>query len=194
MRLFHQCIGHSAECQDSQDGAGDVQAWRCRRVPRFRDVSQRQHDHDRRDGNVDEKHPTPRDLLHKESAEERPDGGRDATQTGPCADCPGTICRDEGRLNNARPPGVSRAPPMPWSVRAATRVPMPGATPHSSEATANHATPMRNTLRRPKRSAREPPSRMKAARVSVYAVTVHCSPENPVFRDSPMAGSGVFHG
>jgi hypothetical protein len=49
----------------------------------------------------------------------------------------------------ARLPGVSSAPPTPCSARAAISTCTLGATPHSSEASANHAVPIMNILRRP---------------------------------------------
>ena len=49
----------------------------------------------------------------------------------------------------ARLPGVSSAPPTPCRARAAMSTPAVGATPHSSDATANHTTPIANTFRRP---------------------------------------------
>ena len=67
----------------------------------------------------------------------------------------------------ARLPGVSSAPATPCSARAATRVSMFGAIPHSREAAANPTTPTRKTRRRPNRSPAAPPSRMNAASVSV---------------------------
>ena len=50
---------------------------------------------------------------------------------------------------SASDPGVSSAPPTPCSARAAISISTLGATAHSSEATANHATPITNTRRRP---------------------------------------------
>jgi hypothetical protein len=67
----------------------------------------------------------------------------------------------------ARLPGVSSAPPMPCSARAATSTSMDGAAAQSKDATANHVTPTMNTRRRPSRSPKEPPTRMSEARVSV---------------------------
>lgn len=67
----------------------------------------------------------------------------------------------------ASEPGVSRAPPAPCSARARIKVSMFGAMPHSTDATANQTTPTRKMRRRPNRSPREPPSRMKPASVSV---------------------------
>ena len=49
----------------------------------------------------------------------------------------------------ARLPGVSSAPPTPCRARAAISTPTFGASPHSSEATANHTMPIANTFRRP---------------------------------------------
>ena len=49
----------------------------------------------------------------------------------------------------ARLPGVSSAPPTPCRARAAMSSGAVGASPQSSEATANHTTPMTNTRRRP---------------------------------------------
>ena len=67
----------------------------------------------------------------------------------------------------ASEPGVSSAPPMPCSARAAISTPMLGARPHSADESANQVTPMRNTRRRPNRSPSAPPSRISPARVSV---------------------------
>ena len=93
---------------------------------------------------------------------------------------------------SASDPGVSSAPPMPCSTRAAMRNPAVGATAHSSDAVANHATPTRNTRRRPYRSPSAPPSRISAARASVYPVTVHCRPESPVCRSRPIRGNAML--
>lgn len=68
---------------------------------------------------------------------------------------------------SASEPGVSSAPPTPWSARAAISTPASGARPHSSEAAANHTTPITKTRRRPKRSPRAPPSRISDERVSM---------------------------
>jgi hypothetical protein len=68
---------------------------------------------------------------------------------------------------SAKDPGVSSAPPMPCRMRAATSQPIVGASAHSSEAAANHTTPIRNTRRRPYRSPSAPPSRISPASESV---------------------------
>jgi len=57
-------------------------------------------------------------------------------------------CRNEDWMS-ARLPGVSSAPPMPCSARAATSCSMFWATPQISEAAANQQTPMTKTFRRP---------------------------------------------
>ena len=49
----------------------------------------------------------------------------------------------------ARLPGVSSAPPTPCRARAAISTPTVGASPHSSDATANHTMPIMNSFRRP---------------------------------------------
>jgi hypothetical protein len=49
----------------------------------------------------------------------------------------------------ARLPGVSSAPPTPWSARAKISMPTFGASAHSSEAAANQITPTTKMRRRP---------------------------------------------
>ena len=49
----------------------------------------------------------------------------------------------------ARLPGVSSAPPTPCRARAAISTGAFGASPHSSDAMANHTVPMTNIFRRP---------------------------------------------
>lgn len=92
----------------------------------------------------------------------------------------------------ARLAGVSRAPPMPCSARAAISVPTSGARPHSSEATANQTAPTTKMRRRPYRSASDPPSRISAASVRTYALTVHCSPARSASRSAPMLGRATL--
>jgi hypothetical protein len=52
-------------------------------------------------------------------------------------------------------------------MRAATRMPMLGAAPHNSDATANQITPNTKIRRRPNRSPSDPPTRIRDASVSV---------------------------
>ena len=56
--------------------------------------------------------------------------------------------------------GASSAPARPWSARAATSVPIVGATAQSSEVTPNPPTPSAKIRRSPNRSPSEPPTRM----------------------------------
>ena len=67
----------------------------------------------------------------------------------------------------ARLPGVSNAAPSPCSARAAMSTVVFGATAQSSDAPANHTTPVRNTRRRPNRSPSAPPRRRNPASVNV---------------------------
>ena len=92
----------------------------------------------------------------------------------------------------ARLPGVSSAPPTPWNARARMRSPDVGATAHASDATANHTTPTTKMRRRPSRSPSEPPKRRNAAKVNVYALTVHCRLVNPPPRSAPIRGSAML--
>ena len=92
----------------------------------------------------------------------------------------------------ASDPGVSSAPPMPCTTRAAISTRTFGARPHSSEAAANQVTPIRNTRRRPNRSPSEPPSRISEARLSEYPLTVHCKEAAEAWKSVPMCGSATF--
>ena len=92
----------------------------------------------------------------------------------------------------ARLPGVNSAPPTPCNAREAISIPTFSASPQSIEASANHSTPATNRRRLPKRSPRDPPSRMRQASVSVYALTVQVSPERPASRSLPIVGSAML--
>ncbi len=67
----------------------------------------------------------------------------------------------------ARLPGVSKAAPMPCTALAAMRTGASGATPHNSDASANHTTPVRKIRLRPYLSPRAPANSSRPARVSV---------------------------
>ena len=56
-------------------------------------------------------------------------------------------------VSTASDAGTSSAPATPCSARAATRIGAVGATAHSSEVTANHATPSMSACLRPRTSA-----------------------------------------
>ena len=62
--------------------------------------------------------------------------------------------------------GNTTAAPSPWTIRAAISVPALGASAHSPEASENIASPIRNSRRRPKRSARLPAVSRKTASAS----------------------------
>ncbi len=81
----------------------------------------------------------------------------------PMARARSSVANDACRI--ARLPGVSSAAPTPCTARAAMRVSTFGAIPHSSEASANQATPTTKTRRRPNRSPSVPLIRMNDARV-----------------------------
>ena len=90
-----------------------------------------------------------------------------APATPPSADHkPTATARSDSRklaCRMAMLPGVRSAPPTPCRIRVATSTPMLGATPQSSDALANHATPMRKMRRLPRRSPSAPASRMNEA-------------------------------
>ncbi len=66
-------------------------------------------------------------------------------------------------LIRARLPGTMSAPPTPWAARAAIRSGTLGARPQAREARAKSAIPSPKISRRPKRSPRAPPTRIRAA-------------------------------
>ena len=65
-----------------------------------------------------------------------------------------------------REPGTSSAAPTPWSSRPATSSGTDGASPHSTDAAENQTSPTAKTRRRPKRSPKDPPSRIRLASAS----------------------------
>ena len=67
----------------------------------------------------------------------------------------------------ARLPGVSSAPPTPCTARAPISSAALGATPQTSEATANHTTPARKIRFRPYRSPGAPANSSSPARARV---------------------------
>ena len=106
---------------------------------------------------------------HEMSTSQPPSSGPSAAATLPSAD-QAPIARARSSLRSrassiARLPGVSSAPPIPWTTRAITSTVMPGATAHTAEATVNTIVPMTNIRRRPTRSPSEPPRRISAASV-----------------------------
>ncbi|PBC71282.1 hypothetical protein BX265_5879 [Streptomyces sp. TLI_235] len=111
--------------------------------------------------------------IHRQpgpSTSHPPRNGPTAAATPPSPDQAPTAAPRSSAWNTAcsmaSEPGVSSAPPTPCSARAAISTSMFGAAAQNAEATANQATPIRNTRRRPYRSPSEPPSRISAASVS----------------------------
>ena len=100
-----------------------------------------------------------------------------------------SVANDACRI--ARLPGVSSAPPMPCTARAAINTSMFGAAAQASDAIANQATPSSKIRRRPMRSPSVPPSSRNAARVNVYAATTHCRLSTPALKSLPMCGSAM---
>ncbi len=72
--------------------------------------------------------------------------------------------------------GERIAPPSPCTARAPSSRLCESDSAQASEESENSAVPARNTLRLPSRSAERPPSIRNPAKVSVYALTTHCSP------------------
>ena len=87
--------------------------------------------------------------------------------------------------------GVTIAPPIPWTARAAISQSALGAIAAAADAAVKIARPMTKSRRRPKRSPRAAPVRSSTAKVRVYALTVHssCSIEAP--RSVRITGSAV---
>jgi hypothetical protein len=77
--------------------------------------------------------------------------------------------RPAGKASDSRVrvSGVTRAPPAPWSARAATRAPMLGARAAAAEPTVKMARPRLNMRRRPKRSPSAAPVSSRTAKLSV---------------------------
>ena len=107
--------------------------------------------------------PTPSRSVHQGAADEGPDGAGDTAERRPRADGHRPVGLSEARLEDGHAPGVRSAPPTPCRIRVATSTPTLGAMPHSSDATANHAVPMRKIRLLPRRSPSAPASRMNEA-------------------------------
>jgi hypothetical protein len=69
---------------------------------------------------------------------------------------------------------------------------MSAAIPHQADATANSATPVAKTLRRPYMSPSAPPVRSSAARSSAYDSTTHWTSLSVACRDACIAGNATF--
>ena len=87
--------------------------------------------------------------------------------------------------------GITIAPPSPCTARAASSVPIEGASAAAAEASVKMPSPIANMRLRPKRSPSAAPVKRNTAKVSVYAFTVHSRPESPELRSSRITGSAV---
>ena len=136
-----------------------------------------------------QRHPGP-------STNQPPRNGPIAPATPPSPDhAPTALARSRSRklaCRIARLPGVSNAAPMPWSTRAPMSTSTLGAAPHNSDAPANQIVPIRNTLRRPYRSPRAPPSRISDARARRYPVSTHCNELTLTSKSSPIWGRATL--
>ncbi len=70
------------------------------------------------------------------------------------------------RSRTSRPTGTISAPPMPWTMRAATRVGSESAKPQPTDPKVNTTIAALNTRRAPNRSAVQPLIGMNTARLS----------------------------
>ena len=87
--------------------------------------------------------------------------------------------------------GSTAAAAAPWIARAAISAAVVGASAAAAEATVNAETPMTNMRLRPKRSPSAAPVSSSTAKVSVYALTVHCRDSIVAPRSARMLGSAV---
>lgn len=94
-----------------------------------------------------------------------------------------TIASDAGRKSAA---------PMPCPKRATTRTATDDAPPHAADAATNSASPARYTCFAPNRSDSAPPARISAAKLSVYASTIHASSATVAPRLVRIAGSATL--
>ena len=98
-------------------------------------------------------------------------GPPDSATDAPAAQSPTARDRSAGAgkawLSRISEHGTRIAAPSPWTARAATSRPRPGARPHAADATVNTAKPATNTRRAPTRSPSAPAERMNAANAIV---------------------------
>lgn len=90
------------------------------------------------------------------------------------------------------PVGTMTAAPRPWSARAARKEAGSQARVASRDAAPKRVSPMRNSLRRPYRSAILPKSSRKPPDGSANAVTAHWRPVVLSPRSLPSTGSATF--
>ena len=133
-------------------------------VPALRDRrAGAQDDHDR-EGNVDEERPTPPGPVHQDPADEGADRAGNAPEGRPGPDGDRPVGLSEAGLQDCHASGREERAAHPLEdPRVATSTPMLGANPHTNDAPANHAVPMRKMRRLPRRSPNAPARRMNEA-------------------------------
>ena len=90
-----------------------------------------------------------------------------------------------------RPIGRMIAPPTPCRARHAINMPTPEANAAPAEPSANTASPIDIVRRRPNRSPSAAPVNNSAAKLTPYAVTIHCSDAVDVPRSRRIVSSDV---
>ena len=100
-------------------------------------------------------------------------------------------CGGTAALRRVSDKGMIMAPPAPWRARAVTSTAMLGAMAASAEAPVNRAMPRTKMRLRPNRSPTAAADISSTAKVSVYALTVHSSPDRPAWRWTRITGRAV---
>ena len=93
---------------------------------------------------------------------------------------------------SARPVGLAIAAPTPCSSRAVTSVASSQATPHSTDAMVNRATPTMKVRLRPMVSPSRPPSSIRPPKVSTYAVITQLRPASDKASSSWIFGNATI--
>jgi hypothetical protein len=124
-----------------------------------------------------------------------PTRGPTATAVPPIApQIPSAAFRRSGgtaALSSVSDSGMIMAPPAPCRARAMISRSMFGASAAAADAAVNKAMPITKIRRRPNRSPMAAAESRSTAKVSVYALTVHSSPERPAWRWIRMTGRAV---
>ena len=100
-----EAVAEQAQSRTDQHGADDVEVLGPVHGLRLRDVAHAQHHDGHGDGNVDPEGPAPGDVLDEPAADDRPEGGADARQSGPHTDRLGPLPGDEDRREDRQAAG-----------------------------------------------------------------------------------------
>jgi hypothetical protein len=92
------------------------------------------------------------------------------------------------RIRIDRAAGVIAAAPSPWTARAPISTALEPASPHSSEANVNSATPTSSMRLRPSTSANRPHNNRSAPNVSMYEFATHVSSADDKPRSACIGG------